>query len=213
MVKKKTSDFFPHVIKTGKTISVLEDLYGNDGYAFWFKLLELLGSSDNFMYDCKVDKEYKFLMLTTKTNDEKCKNIINTLCELEAINKEKWENENIIFVENLVKNMTKFTKNQKVDEKTNLVNKADNKINYAEFVKLTEKEYLRLFEKYGDAKVKRMIEILDNYKGQSKKNQTKYDSDYRAILNWVVERVEKEFISKTPATNKSKYKDLSFYDM
>jgi hypothetical protein len=213
LTKKKSCDFFPHVIKTGKTISVLEDLYGNDGYAFWFKLLELLGSSDNFIYDCKIEKEYKFLMLRTKTNNEKCKSILNTLCELEAIDKEKWEKENIVFVENLVKNITKFTKNQKIDEKTNLVNKEDNKISYAEFVKLTDKEYLKLFDKYGEAKVKRMIEILDNYKGQSKKNQNRYDSDYRAILNWVVERVEKEFTTKTPTTSKSKYKDLSFYDM
>jgi hypothetical protein len=213
LTKKKSCDFFPHVIKTGKTISVLEELYGNDGYAFWFKLLELLGSSDNFIYDCKIEKEYKFLMLRTKTNNEKCRNILNTLCELEAIDKEKWEKENIVFVENLVKNITKFTKNQKIDEKTNLVNKEDNKISYAEFVKLTDKEYLKLFDKYGEAKVKRMIEILDNYKGQSKKNQNRYDSDYRAILNWVVERVEKEFTTKTPTTSKSKYKDLSFYDM
>ena len=37
-----------------------------------------------------------------------------------------------------------------------------------------------------------MIEILDNYKGQSEKNRRKYDSDYRAILSWVVERFEEE---------------------
>jgi hypothetical protein len=34
-----------------------------------------------------------------------------------------------------------------------------------------------------------MIEVLDNYKGA---NGKKYKSDYRAILNWVVERVERE---------------------
>ena len=35
-----------------------------------------------------------------------------------------------------------------------------------------------------------MITVLDNYKGQSGKT---YKSDYRAILNWVVERVQEEF--------------------
>lgn len=60
---------------------------------------------------------------------------------------------------------------------------------YAEFVTLTKQEYDRLVERYGEAPAKRMIEILDNYKGATGK---KYDCDYRAILNWVVKRYEEE---------------------
>lgn len=60
---------------------------------------------------------------------------------------------------------------------------------YAEFVTLTEDEYGRLVEKFGEDATERMVEILDNYKGQSGK---KYASDYRAILNWVWERVRDE---------------------
>ena len=63
------------------------------------------------------------------------------------------------------------------------------KNSYAEFVTLTETEYNKLIERYGEEKTKRMIEVLDNYKGA---NGKKYKSDYRAILNWVVERVERE---------------------
>lgn len=60
---------------------------------------------------------------------------------------------------------------------------------YAEFVTLTKQEYDRLVERYGEEPTKRMIEILDNYKGATGK---KYDCDYRAILNWVVKRYEEE---------------------
>jgi hypothetical protein len=63
------------------------------------------------------------------------------------------------------------------------------KHNYAEFVKLTETEYNKLIDRYGKEKSKRMIEVLDNYKGA---NGKKYKSDYRAILSWVVDRVQKE---------------------
>ncbi|MCF2717840.1 hypothetical protein LWE69_11680 [Paenibacillus sp. UKAQ_18] len=63
------------------------------------------------------------------------------------------------------------------------------KIKFAEFVKLTQQEYDKLVLAHGEDKTKRMIEILDNYKGSKGK---KYASDYRAILNWVVERVEEE---------------------
>jgi len=62
-------------------------------------------------------------------------------------------------------------------------------IQYAEFVKMTEDEYNKLVTKYGEKKVKRMIEVLDNYKGATGK---KYKSDYRAILNWVADKVLKE---------------------
>lgn len=63
------------------------------------------------------------------------------------------------------------------------------KIHYAEFVTMTEAENARLIERYGENAVQRMVEILDNYKGQNKR---RYASDYRAILNWVVGRYQQE---------------------
>lgn len=59
----------------------------------------------------------------------------------------------------------------------------------AEFVSLTNDEYSSLVAKVGESGVKRCIEILDNYKGSTGK---KYKSDYRTILNWVVQRYEEE---------------------
>lgn len=60
---------------------------------------------------------------------------------------------------------------------------------YAENVTMAVEEYEKLCNEYGQAGVKRMIEILDNYKGA---NGKKYQSDYRAILNWVIERWKSE---------------------
>ncbi|MDL2281424.1 hypothetical protein LJC10_06190, partial [Selenomonadales bacterium OttesenSCG-928-I06] len=62
------------------------------------------------------------------------------------------------------------------------------KVRYAEFVFMTEKEYNSLLgdERLGSADaVRRCIDILDNYKGSSGK---RYKSDYRTILSWVVDR-------------------------
>ena len=65
--------------------------------------------------------------------------------------------------------------------------KNDKKKNiYAEFVQMTEIEYQKLVDQYGELNTKRMIQSLDNYKGA---NGKKYKSDYRAILNWVVDKV------------------------
>jgi len=62
----------------------------------------------------------------------------------------------------------------------------EKKKRYADFVTLTESEYQKLVSAYGEDNTGRMIDVLDNYKGSKNK---KYASDYRAILNWVVERV------------------------
>ena len=63
------------------------------------------------------------------------------------------------------------------------------KYKYAEFVTLTRDEYAKLCEQFGEDPAKRMIEILDNYKGAKGK---RYKSDYRAILTWVVNRYNED---------------------
>lgn len=68
-------------------------------------------------------------------------------------------------------------------------NSPEQKLKLAEFVSVSPEELAKLHERFGESKVARMVEVLDNYKGSSGK---KYKSDYRAILNWVVEKVEKE---------------------
>jgi len=65
------------------------------------------------------------------------------------------------------------------------------KYKYAEFVTLTRDEYTNLCVAHGEKAAKRMIEILDNYKGSKGK---KYKSDYRTILNWVVDRYNEEYL-------------------
>jgi len=61
-----------------------------------------------------------------------------------------------------------------------------NKDTYAEFVLMTTEEYQKLIDRYGESNTKKFIEKLDNAKGAK---GYKYKSDYRAILEWVVEAV------------------------
>ena len=72
---------------------------------------------------------------------------------------------------------------QEVQQKA-VRNKKPIKKQYAEYVLLAEEEYQNLVNKHGEDAIKWMITKLDNYKASSGK---KYQSDYRAILNWVVE--------------------------
>ena len=99
---KNTVDYFPHIVNHGKTIFILESKFGNDGYAFWFKLLELLGSSDKHFYDYNNPADWEFLMAKTKVSEEKAIEILKTLAEVGAIDRELW-GEKVIWCDNFIK--------------------------------------------------------------------------------------------------------------
>jgi hypothetical protein len=98
--KKDGVDYFSHDINAtgGRTIFTLESKYGNDGYAFWFKLLEILGAQSSLSYDCSDYSNWSFLVAKTKVSEEKAAEILDTLSQLEAIDKELWS-EKVIWVE------------------------------------------------------------------------------------------------------------------
>ncbi len=61
---------------------------------------------------------------------------------------------------------------------------------YAEAVTMSEEEYSKLIAQHTKPFVDKCIEILNNYKLSSGK---RYKSDYHTILNWVIERVAKDY--------------------
>ena len=236
--KKQTVDYFPHFV-TGsrRTIYVLEEGWRNDGYAFWFKLLELLCQNDGHSFDVSTQANMRYLCAYAKTTPETAAEILDTLADLGNIDTELWKERKIIWCQSLVDNLkdvydkrttpipkkpfsvdilpenspetggngdsdteipsetpTTPAKGKKATGKKPKTPKKKEdeqpgKVKYAEFVRMTEEEYEKLVAQYGKDMVARMIEVLDNYKGQNGKT---YKSDYRAILNWVVERVKEE---------------------
>lgn len=94
-------DYFPHAVTSGKTMFTLESQFGNDGYAFWFKLLEILGTQKELYYDCNKKTNWLFLVAKTRVPEQTAIEILNLLAELEAIDTELWENK-IIWCQNFV---------------------------------------------------------------------------------------------------------------
>ena len=83
----------------------MQDKWGNDGYAVWFKLLELLGRSDGHYYDCTKTVDRDYLVSLMKVPEETVTEIINTLVEMEKLDRELWEERKIIWCQQFVDNL------------------------------------------------------------------------------------------------------------
>lgn len=103
-----TVDYFPHYCKGGRTIFILENRFGNDGYAFWFKLLEILGESEGHYYDCSVCANWTFLLAKTRVDEKRAEEIIDVLIELNKIDMQLWHEARVIWVGNFVKNLSEL---------------------------------------------------------------------------------------------------------
>lgn len=99
--KKSTVDYFPHVTTHGKTMFILEQRFGNDGYAVFFKTLETLGNTDGHLINCNDLNAWVFLSAYCRVEADLLRQILELLAELGAINKEFWD-EGFIFCENFV---------------------------------------------------------------------------------------------------------------
>ena len=112
--RKQTVDYFPHQCNHGETMFIIEQRYGNDGYAFWFKLLEHLGKTEGHYLDCKKFTTLNYLAAKTLVTKEKAEEILNLLAELEAIDQELWNENRIVWSDNLVKGLSFAYRNREV---------------------------------------------------------------------------------------------------
>lgn len=81
-----------------------------------------------------------------------------------------------------------------------------NKVHYAEFVQLTEEEYSKLVDVYGEEMTKECIEILNTYKGSTGK---KYKSDYMTMTptSWVPKRYHEDQERKLKVVTGGQYRE------
>lgn len=99
--RKATVDYFPHACNHGKTMFILEEKWGNDGYAFWFKLLEILGATEGHVYDAGNPAAWRYLTAKTRSDDVSAADILQCLADLNAIDPDLWS-EKVIWIQNFV---------------------------------------------------------------------------------------------------------------
>lgn len=131
---------------------------------------------------------------TKETYEEDMKNICNSY-------EKHMENENVN--ENININKDNSKKGSKGKEK-------EEKIHFADFVTITNAEYEKLVSTYGKEIADQCIVALDNYKGSTGKN---YKSDYRAILNWVIDKVKNQRNTSNTKHNYKNYDQRTYTDL
>jgi len=109
-------DYFPHSVTHGKKMFIIEQHFGNDGYALWFKLLEQLGKKDFHYIDFADEDEIEYLAAMSKVKVEKMTEIIEKLAKIGAIHKELFFSHKIIFSEKFIESVKDAYKRRKDTE-------------------------------------------------------------------------------------------------
>jgi Mg-chelatase subunit ChlI len=220
--KKEGMDYFPHDTDAvnDEKIEALRMLYGNDGYAFYFILLERIYRTKHFELDVSDAETIQILAKKVDVTVQVFSNMLETAIKRGCFDRVEYEERKVLTSDGIKSRASvvvkkRVTMRQKYKEEKEDVSdaettpetqqkvhkgkerkdkskdkekntKEDKKLKYADFVKLTKAEYEKLVSEHGESNTIEMIRVLDNYKGA---NGKKYASDYRAILNWVVDRV------------------------
>jgi len=218
----KETYYFSHdsnALTDTKILNMRAD-YGLEGYGLYWAIIEMLRNEED--YKLTLNKNtYRAIKTLTNTSIDIEKFIRDCLEEYElfkqdeekfysnsllrrmkekdkksAIAKEKaekrWKSNAVVMQQQCTGNANKVKENK---EKKNKIkeSKKEEKIHFAEFVSMTNAEHEKLVSTYGKDFADQCILVLDNYKGSSGKT---YKNDYRAILNWVVDKVKQSHKAK-----------------
>ena len=115
-ISRDKVEYFPHYCAHSKSLKIIESKFGDSGYAFWFRLLELLGDTDGHVYRCDTEPDVEYLhtlySITTVEKPFLPVEILNTCAALGMIDPELWE-EKVIWCQNFVDGLEPVYKNRK----------------------------------------------------------------------------------------------------
>ncbi len=186
--KKQTIDYFPHSCTHGKTMFIIEQKYGNDGYAFWFKLLELLGDTAGHYIDLNDEATQEFLQAKTRISWDLCHEILDLLAKLDAIDAELWEHK-IVWCQNFVDGISDVYKNRRTEIPSRpsfyIEKPHDADISTGENPKSKVKKSKGKESKEKESKEKEDISLqIKNLRSRYSEEQLKIIDEYFDILRW-----------------------------
>jgi spore germination protein YaaH len=103
--KKEGMDYFPHDTDAvnDEKIEALRYLYGNDGYAFYFILLERIYRTKNFELDVSDAETIQILSRKVGVNEEKFHQMLETSLKRGCFDKQAYEESHVLTSEGIKK--------------------------------------------------------------------------------------------------------------
>ena len=115
-IKKNTVDYFPHPVKDGDRMFVMETKFGMAGYACYYKLLQLLGRSEDHFADFNTVKTLMTFSASLKVNESLALEMLSALAELGTLDLELWNAKKIAWCQELVDSIsTVYSDNRRRD--------------------------------------------------------------------------------------------------
>lgn len=90
-------DYFPFYCKEGKAMFIIEQKYGNDGYATWVKILRTLAVTNYHYLDLSNEIDVYYLATKCRISNDVLLDIINLLVIAGEIDKDIWEQKKVIW--------------------------------------------------------------------------------------------------------------------
>lgn len=103
--ERNTVDYFPFYCDEGQKMYVIEETYGNDGFATFIKILRELAKAEYHYLDLSKPQALMFLSAKCKVSQERLKMIIDDLTKLGKFNEVLWNENNIIWCQDFIESI------------------------------------------------------------------------------------------------------------
>jgi len=97
-----TINYFPHPVKDGDRMYIMETEYGMTGYACYYKLLGLLGRSENHWVCFEDLKTVISFSASLKVTKEQSIQMLTTLADIGTIDKDLWVKKKVVWCQELI---------------------------------------------------------------------------------------------------------------
>lgn len=211
--EKNTVEYIPLDCQFSDSIIALENIYGNDGFVVWVKLLQKLGRTENYIIDVRNNIKWSLFYSLFRLNEEKVIDILNFLANLECINPFLW-NKRIIYSENLVKRISGVYRKRKYELKNiNTILEEMGVMDVGNLIPDTENLISDVGNTQSKVKESKVKESKYSFieKNEKKENRKKIDPYINKTNSIFIEEYQKVFNSKPylMANQRNKLAELS----
>lgn len=114
---KHTVEYYPHSVHNGRKMQAVESAFGNDGYATWHKILELLGKTEYHYLNLSNPLVQSYVAKYCKVSEQILIEIIELLVELGKFDEVCWS-EKIIFCKDFIDSLEMFYRKRSITPPT-----------------------------------------------------------------------------------------------